>query len=237
MLVDCGELDGAIVAAHRVAEAAERESVIPSLITARAVLARALSLRGEAEQASGYLDWLEVTARGTGAPEVLIQAGGAAIAWAALGQPDRAAHLLRELAGTAGVGMQGTFAAWLPSLVRTALANDERPTAEGLVARLEPTFPYAQHAQVAVEAALAEEGGDLERAAGIYADATGRWAEFGVIPEEAFASLGRGRCLVRLSRSVEAARDLHRAREIFERLGAVLELIETDALLAQAVAG
>ncbi len=236
VLVDRGELEEAIAASHRVAEAAERESVIPSLITARAVLARGLSLRGEAEQVRNHLDWLEVTARATGAPEVLTQAGGAAIAWASLGETERAAALLREVAAAPAVGNQGTFAAWLPSFVRAALAIDERIVADDLATKLEPTFPYAEHAKVAVEAALAEDGGDLERAIDGYADATLRWAAFGVVPEEAFASLGRGRCLVALSRPAEAAGDLQRAREIFERLGASRELAEIATILAQDVA-
>jgi len=81
-----------------------------------------------------------------------------------------------------------------------------------------------------------EDGGDLERAADGYKDAAARWTDFGVVAEEAFASLGRGRCLVGLSRFVDAAGDLHRAREIFERLGVPRELGEIDSLLAQDVA-
>jgi class 3 adenylate cyclase/tetratricopeptide (TPR) repeat protein len=235
VLIDLGELEEAIIASRRVAEAAERESVIPSLITARAVQARGFSLRGQAERA-GDLDWLEVSARATGAPEVLTQAGGAAIAWASLGETERAAALLGEVAAAPAVGKKGTFAAWLPSFVRAALAIGERTIADVLAARLEPDFPYARHAKVAVDAALAEDGRDLERAADGYADATSRWAAFGVVPEEAFAALGRGRCLVALGRASEAAGDLHHSRRIFERLGTPRELAEIDQLLAQDLA-
>jgi len=59
-----------------------------------------------------------------------------------------------------------------------------------------------------------------------------RWERFGVVPEQAFALLGQGRCLLGLSRP-EAASVLHHAREIFERLGATPALAETDALLEQ----
>jgi len=54
------------------------------------------------------------------------------------------------------------------------------------------------------------------------------------VPEQAFALLGQGRCLIGLSRPTEAAAVLQHAREIFERLGATPALAETDALLAAA---
>jgi hypothetical protein len=53
---------------------------------------------------------------------------------------------------------------------------------------------------------------------------------FGVVPELAFALLGHGRCLLRLDRPIEAADVLHRAREIFDSLGAAPARSETDAL-------
>ena len=77
---------------------------------------------------------------------------------------------------------------------------------------------------------------DLQAAADAYADAAERWERFGVIPEQAFALLGQGRCLVELSHPTEASPVLRHAREIFERLQAVPALAETDALLQQATA-
>ena len=56
------------------------------------------------------------------------------------------------------------------------------------------------------------------------------------MPEQAFALLGRGRSLIALRRPNEATPSLQQAREIFERLGAVPALKETDALLQQATA-
>jgi class 3 adenylate cyclase len=58
---------------------------------------------------------------------------------------------------------------------------------------------------------------------------------FGV-PEEAFALLGQGRCLLGLGREPEAVPVLQAAREIFVRLGAAPALAETDALLQIAAA-
>ena len=71
---------------------------------------------------------------------------------------------------------------------------------------LEPRTPYAEHALVAANAALTEARGDLQAAADAYADAADRWERFGVVPEQAFALLGQGRCLLGLSRPTEATR-------------------------------
>ena len=121
-------------------------------------------------------------------------------------------------------------------MVRTALGIGEPELAERLVSGLEPRYPYAEHALVAANAALTEARGDLQAAADAYADAADRWERFGVVPEQAFALLGQGRCLLGLSRPTEAAPVLRHAREIFERLQAAPALAETDALLQQATA-
>ena len=97
-------------------------------------------------------------------------------------------------------------------------------------------LPYAEHALVAANAALAEARGDQLAAVDAYTEAASRWERFGVVPEQAFALLGYGRCLVGLSRPTEAAPVLQRAREIFERLGAAPALAETDGLLQRATA-
>jgi hypothetical protein len=89
---------------------------------------------------------------------------------------------------------------------------------------------------VAAEATVTEAHGDFLAAAEDYADAADRWERFGVVPEQAFALLGQGRCLVALSRSTEAAAILRRAREIFDRLKAAPSLAETDELLRRALA-
>jgi hypothetical protein len=56
------------------------------------------------------------------------------------------------------------------------------------------------------------------------------------VPEQGFALLGQGRCLIRLARPTEAASVLQHAREIFERLQAAPALAETDELLERATA-
>ena len=72
--------------------------------------------------------------------------------------------------------------------------------------------------------------------ADIYADAALLWEGFGVVPEQGFALLGQGRCLLELSRPGESSEVLQQAREIFARCGMRPALEETDALLAKASA-
>ncbi len=108
------------------------------------------------------------------------------------------------------------------------------PSSRSVSWRVSYPVPHAEHALVAANAALAEARGELQAGADAYADAADRWERFGVVPEQAFALLGHGRCLLGLSRPTEAAPVLQHAREIFERLGATPALAETDALLAAA---
>ena len=140
--------------------------------------------------------------------------------------------LLAEIADDPATRHQSSYAPLLPELVRTALAIGDAAVARRLVDGVEPLYPYGEHALVAIDGAFAEAGGDFAGAAAAYADAAGRWERFDVIPEQGFALLGQGRCLVRLSHLGEAQPALQQAREIFVRLGATPALMETDALLA-----
>ena len=57
-----------------------------------------------------------------------------------------------------------------------------------------------------------------------------------MIPEQAFALLGHGRCLLALGRDADATQTLLQARDIFQELQATPALAETDGLLQQATA-
>src|SRR5207244_10011122 len=101
-----------------------------------------------------------------------------------------------------GARDDANYPALLNAMVRTALVIGDRELARRLVGGLEPQYPLAEHALVAANAALTEAQGDLEAAADAYAEAADRWERFGVVAEQAFALLGRGRCLLRLARPV-----------------------------------
>jgi hypothetical protein len=124
----------------------------------------------------------------------------------------------------------------LPPLVRAAISIGDAALAGRLAARIGSSIPYDIHAAVAANASIAEAGGDLQTALDGYTDAARRWERFGVVPEQAFALLGRGRCLVGLGRPTEASPVLLEARAIFDRLGAAPVLAEVDGLLEQATA-
>jgi hypothetical protein len=188
-----------------------------------------------AAQVAGALDWLESTSRGTGAVDhAVLGLGASALAPAGLGEDERAAALLAEIEATPGARANWGYAIHLPTMVRSALGIGDRELAERLVDGVEPRYPYAEQALVAANAALAEARGDLQ-AADAYAEAADRWERFGVVPEQAFALLGQGRCLVGLARPTEAVHVLDQAREIFDSLGAEPALGETDALLQEAI--
>ena len=119
-------------------------------------------------------------------------------------------------------------------MVRTALGLGDRRLAERLVDGYESPYPFAAHSAVTVSAALAEARGDQQAAADGYAQAAERWQQFGVVPEQAFALLGEGRCLTALGQPTEATHALKQAREIFDALRAAPALAEIDTLLEQA---
>jgi tetratricopeptide (TPR) repeat protein len=234
--VDTGEHDEALMIAAELAERLEARGDVFDLHSVRATQVRISALRGKEGQAIAWLEWLDSTARGTEDPMAVVSGlGSTAIARLALGHDDVAAALLNDLEAYPRVRDNPIYPAYLPAMVRTALAIGETGLAERL-AQYEPPHPYAQHALDAAVAALTEARGDLRAAADAYADAADRWERFGVVPEQAFALLGQGRCLLGLARPTEAAPVLQHSREIFERLQAVPALAETDALLQQATA-
>lgn len=227
ILFECGEFDEALSVAAAITSRPENNRTA-ILLNARAFEVLIRTLRGQADRTVDGLGWLEATARATGSPMYLFFGlRAAALAWLALGETDAAAALLRELLEKRHEDDQAD-----PPLVRAALAVGDYDLAEAFGTGSPPTSPYAEHCAVASDALLAEARDDLEAAAAAYADAADRWERFGVVPEEAFALLGQGRCLLALRRPAEAASVLHHARGIFERLGAAPALAETDALLA-----
>jgi hypothetical protein len=94
-------------------------------------------------------------------------------------------------------------------------------------------LPLHEHVLAVVGALVTETRGEYEAARAGFADAAGRWHDFGMPYEEAHALLGQERCLVALERAPEAAAPLAAAREIFARLRARPALDEVDALLQQ----
>jgi len=142
--------------------------------------------------------------------------------------------LLAEVEATPGARDVPYYAAYLPAMVRTALAVGEPELADRLIDGVASRYPYTDHALVTVNAAVAEARGDHQAATDGYAEAAERWQRFGVVPEHAFALLGEGRVLLALGRPDEAHNALQQARVIFQALQAAPALVETDRLLQDA---
>jgi class 3 adenylate cyclase/tetratricopeptide (TPR) repeat protein len=234
-LIDTGEHEEALRIAAERAPRLETSGDVWDLIAARGAQARIFALRGEGAGVAEVLEWLEPAARGTEEPQsVAVGLGSSVLARAGLGQDEAVAALLAELESYPGASENPNYWTLLPAMVRAALGIGGPALAERLVSGLDPRYPYAEHALVAANAALTEARGDLQAAVDAYADAVDRWERFGVVPEQAFALLGQGRCLLELTRATEAAHVLQHAREIFEGLQAAPALAETNALLASA---
>ena len=199
----------------------------------RAARVRIAALQGETAGVSEMLDWLETSARSLGQSQsIVLGLGSSAIARSVLGQDRAAAGLLVELEAYPGVRDSPFYPALLPAMVRTALGLGELDLAERLLIGLESRYPYAEHALVGGNAAITQATGDFAASAEAYAEASDRWERFGVVPEQAFALLGQGRCFVGLSSPTEAAPVLQHARELFERLHAAPAVAETRCAAA-----
>ncbi|MGI8478505.1 MAG: hypothetical protein ACR2M2_01370, partial [Gaiellaceae bacterium] len=126
---------------------------------------------------------------------------------------------------------QWNFPLYLPGAVRTALVASQVDLARRLVGALRDTTPLHRHGRRAVEAALAEADGELDRAASGYRDAAAEWRNFGNVLEQAFALRGLGRCLLGLGQRAEALEALAGARALFSGFEAHPYVREIDDLL------
>jgi class 3 adenylate cyclase/tetratricopeptide (TPR) repeat protein len=233
-LVETGEYEQALTLAADLATDLEASGYLWGLGVVRAEQARILTLRGQANRVADTLDWLETTMRGTGQPDLVVSGlGAAALARAALAQPDHATALLSEIATAPGSRDNVIYLTLLPALVRTALTIDNPQLAHQLTTGVQPRTSYAEHALATTAAALAEANGNHQTAAAGYEDAAARWHAFGVITEQAFALLGHGRCLHVLG-DPAATRPLRQARDLFSQFGAAPHIADCDTLLAQA---
>jgi tetratricopeptide (TPR) repeat protein len=237
VLVETGEHEQALALASELATDLEASGSLFGLVVVRTVQSRILTLRGQASRVADRLDRLEATIRENGQIDMLVAGlGTAAIARAALAQPNHATTLLGEIDSAPGSRDTVHYPALLPAIVRTALTTNNPQLAHQLATGVEHHTPYHDHALAAATAALAEANGHHQAAADRYADAARRWQTFGVPTEEAFALLGHGRCLVALGQMTDAVQPLRLARDIFQELQAAPALAETDALLQQATA-
>jgi hypothetical protein len=231
----CGRVTEALAKAEPLAAQLEAAGAA-SLIGVRSVQLRLLAERRDAEGAAAEAEHLAAAARETAELQQLsIGFAAAARLLLAQGRHDDARALLLELEQTSGIRGDINYAANLPELVRCALALGDAALAVQLVDGVQQRTPLHEHAFCAARAQLAEAGGEHAQAATLYAEAAGRWQEFGDEPERAYALVGRGRCLLVLHQP-GAEEPLREARELFAALGYQRALTETEALLGESEA-
>ena len=152
------------------------------------------------------------------------------------GQTDRAAALLTEIEATPGVREALNFAAYLPAMVRIALAIGDRDPRRAIRGRRRAS-PSLRRARAGRRERGVGRGQwrspDSGRAR--MPRPADRWKGFGVVPERGFALLGQGRCLLGLARTAEALNVLRAARQIFDELDAAPICSPADALLTEAL--
>jgi len=213
----------------------ERLEPRPSLNRAAIQQAEAhvLAFRGRPDEALHLAEQAVDVAREAGSADAIALCFSVgAQARLASGDSPGAAQLLTELEGMPNARATLDYAWRLAEMVRTAVASGEVALAQRLVNGVEPLFPLHEHALCAARAILAEVAGEHRNAAGLYADAAGRWQQFGFVPERAEALLGRGRCLLALGEP-GAEEPLSEARELFVSMGHRSALDEAQALLEQ----
>jgi DNA-binding SARP family transcriptional activator/class 3 adenylate cyclase/tetratricopeptide (TPR) repeat protein len=198
--------------------------------------ARAQVLRGELAAAAALAEDFLPRAREVGELQVLVVAFPvAALIAQARGDPAAAIRLVEEL-DEATKDRPARFRALpLPDLARICAATGHLPLAQQLLKGVEAQAAHIQHSLATARAVLTEARGDLQAAAGLYADAAGQWTDYGSVPERGQALLGLGRCLVQLSRR-QGRNRLVEARAVFARLGARPLLAETDGWLRRGIA-
>jgi tetratricopeptide (TPR) repeat protein len=231
-----GDLEHAIEQAEKLVEWAGEIGAEFDLIATRQAQAFAMSWVGRADETASFLERVVASGReATRGDHAVMSFSAGAVVQAALGEDESATALIEELIDTPEVGV-GELTLTLTPLVRAAISIGRPDLGERLVELLTIGLPLAEHALVASGATLAEARGDVAAAGEGYADAASRWEAFGFAPEQGFALLGQGRCLLALGRPSEAADVLQRTREIFVKCGMQPAIAETDEALAEATA-
>jgi class 3 adenylate cyclase/tetratricopeptide (TPR) repeat protein len=232
LLAELGRTEEALADAEALAEVLEASGQLADLVEVRGVALSLLVARGDSPDQALVRLVLE------GAREVRhvdISTYGRVVAALGLASeaPDDARAALGEIVDIPGSERSPYFARHLGTMLRTALSIGDRQLAERIVQKVEPRYPLDGHALCTAHALLAENAGDLEEAAALYAEAASRWQAFGNVPERAYALFKQGRCLRALGQS-GAEEPLLEARELFASMGYKPSLAEVERLLQQA---
>ena len=234
-LVELGSYDEVIERARELEPRLEEAEHVVGLVVVRLGVVAVLARRGQLDAALQQSGWTIERAREYENPQILVPclARGAALQLAA-GDLATARALLEELAPLRASMPIYTWV--LTDAVRTALGLPDIELARRLAERVPSTPPQCETSLLTVQALIAEHESRHTEAEPGFAQAAQQWQHLEVPWERAQALLGQARCLIALSQTGEATKQLQTARDIFTSLAAMPALAETDALLARASA-
>jgi class 3 adenylate cyclase/tetratricopeptide (TPR) repeat protein len=195
--------------------------------------AHVLVRSGRVDEAAALAEEFLPRARSIDDPQVLAPVlAVAALIEKACGRSSAALSLVEELESTTRDPFRANH---VPDAVRICAAAGRLPLARKLLDEVPVAMTRHRYVLLTGEAVVAEAEGHLGQAAEQYADAAERWGDYGHVPEQALALLGRSRCLLALGRP-GAEEPLREACEVFASMGFKPALAETEALLEQTAA-
>jgi class 3 adenylate cyclase/tetratricopeptide (TPR) repeat protein len=188
--------------------------------------AQVLLWRGQKAAAESVASELVLRARQIRDPQVLVPAFVAsALVSMHGGDAGAAMQLLGDLEETTQVRIDWYREQCIADLVRICAAADDLSMARRFLERSRAFTMRHRLSVLTARAAFAEALGNVEEASRGYEEATKGWTGYGHILEMGNALLGAGRCHARMGHS-DAGDRFHRARELFEGLGAVTMVTE-----------
>jgi class 3 adenylate cyclase/tetratricopeptide (TPR) repeat protein len=120
------------------------------------------------------------------------------------------------------------------SAARTCVEAGLAEVCEDFLSRAVARYPAEEAAISGGKAVLAEVKGELPAASGDYARAAETFGALGMLPDQAHALQGLGRCLLALEEAEEGVARLKEARALWEGMKAAPRLAEIDELLRAA---
>jgi tetratricopeptide (TPR) repeat protein len=238
LLFDAGEWEELLAEAGSVREEISDRPQLRAMLLP--YMALVLTQRGATNEAASLEQEFLPLARQISDLQTLVPAlTAAAVVRASVGDGG-AIHQLAEEFAEATEGRMGWRARRLPEIIR-ALVHTRHlgPAKKLLVDESDVHMTRDRHSAMTAHALVAEAEGHIEQALDLYIQAAQRWRDYGSVPEEGYALLGVGRCLIALGDREAAREPLQKARAIFLRLGAVPLIDEVDGYLGdmQAASG
>jgi len=191
--------------------------------------AQVLVWRGQASMATAMKERLLELARSIQDLQVLVPAlATASLMEQAHGDDMAAVALVNELYRVTREH-HAWRARYLPTAIRILVSAGQIDQATEFISGMKVTATRDRHCILTGRAIVAEANKEFGKAAQLHQELAQRWADYGFVLEEGQAHLGLARCLIALGNREAATDPLHKARAIFERLGAVPLINETDS--------